>query len=82
MYFILATFFISFELMKDLKGRNSAATGTVRFNRMNNCPIKTDNDMKKEHLDVFNIRFDVKNGILGVVWKDNNCQNVIKSPSS
>ena len=45
--FYFDNFFTSFELMKILKDKNIAATGTVRYNRMNNCSIKTDIEMKK-----------------------------------
>ncbi|XP_065653081.1 piggyBac transposable element-derived protein 2-like [Hydra vulgaris] len=78
MCFIL-NFFTSFELMKDLKEKNIAATGTVRSNRMNSCPIKSDNEMKKEHRGAFDYCFDVKNQIFGVVWKDNNCVKMLSN---
>lgn len=70
--FYFDNFFTSFDLMKNLKDRNISATGTVRYNRMNNCPIKTDREMKKEYRGAFDYRYDQINEIFGLVWKDNS----------
>lgn len=42
---------------------------------MNNCPIKADNDVKEEHWGAF--RFNFKNDIFGLVWKDNSCVKML-----
>ncbi|GFQ83331.1 chimeric ERCC6-PGBD3 protein [Trichonephila clavata] len=67
--FYFDNFFTSFDLLKNLKERNIPATGTVRCNRMNKCPIKTDKEMKKEFRGAFDYRYDEINGIFGLVWK-------------
>lgn len=56
-------FFTSFELLMKLKERNIKATGTVRYNRMNKCPLKPDNTMKKEQRGAYDYRYDEKNDI-------------------
>ena len=48
------------------------STRIVRYNRMNKCPIKTDKEIKKEVCWTFECRYDEINGILGLVWEDNN----------
>ncbi|GFR31520.1 piggyBac transposable element-derived protein 1 [Trichonephila clavata] len=67
--FYFDNFFTSFDLLKNLKERNIPATGTVRCNRMNKCPIKKDKEMKKEFRGAFDYRYDEINGIFGLVWK-------------
>ncbi|KAH9520146.1 Ubiquilin-1 [Bulinus truncatus] len=42
-------FFTGFSLMKHLKDIDVRATGTVRFNRMNKCPVTPEKEMKKKN---------------------------------
>lgn len=77
--FYFDNFFTSFELMKILTDRNIAATGTVRYNRMNHCPVKTDSEMKKEERGVYDYRLDVTNKIFATVWKDNNIVKMLSN---
>lgn len=77
--FYFDNFFTSFDLMTNLTGRNICATGTVRSNRMNYCPVKTDKDMNKEERAAFDCRFDENNKIFAVVWKDNNIVKVLSN---
>ena len=49
------------------------ATGTMRENRIKNCPLKTTSLMKKEERGSYDYRFDTKNEILIVKWLDNKC---------
>ncbi|XP_035219291.1 piggyBac transposable element-derived protein 3-like [Stegodyphus dumicola] len=45
-------FFTRFSLMKNLQDIDIRATGTVRFKRMNNCPIATDKEITKKELQI------------------------------
>lgn len=70
-------FFSSFRLMSILAQMKVRATGTARANRLNKCPIKKDDLMKKENRGTYDYRFDKKNEILALTWKDNNCVKVL-----
>lgn len=72
-------FFTSYYLMKHLKDNNISATGTVRQNRMNNCPIKSDLEMKKEYRGTFDYCFDNKHHIFAVTWKDSSCVKMLSN---
>lgn len=72
-------FFTSFDLMKRLKEKNIAATGTVRCNRLNNCPVKSDHEFKKECRGSLDYRFDTQNEIICVAWKDNKCVRILSN---
>ena len=52
-------FFTGFALMKHLQDIDVRATGTVRFNRMNKCPIANDKEMKKKDRETYDYRFEV-----------------------
>ena len=70
-------FFTGFALMKHLQDINVRATGTVRFNRMNKCPIANDKEMKKKDRGTYDYRFDVENEVLAVTWTDNSCVKLL-----
>ena len=53
--------------MKTLKEKNILATGTVRSNRLNKCPIKSDSEFKKVLRGSLDYRFDMNNEIFCVV---------------
>lgn len=72
-------FFTGFPLMKHLQDAGVRATGTVRFNRMNKCPIATDKEMKKKSRGSYDHRFDSENEILAVTWNDNNCVKLLSN---
>ncbi|XP_039276156.1 piggyBac transposable element-derived protein 2-like [Nilaparvata lugens] len=42
----------------------------------NNCPIKTDKEMKKEERGAYDYLFDEKTSMFAVTWKDNNIVKV------
>ena len=77
--FYVDNFFISHTLMKYLEGKNVRATGTVRYNRTNKCPFKSDDLMKKESRGTYDVRCDEENNIFAAVWKDSN---VVKALSN
>lgn len=80
--FYFDNFFTSFSLMKDLTERKICATGTVRINRMNYCPIKTDKQMMKDERGTYDWRFDKKSKIFAISWKDNNVVKVLSNNES
>ncbi|CAK9801055.1 PiggyBac transposable element-derived protein 3 [Anthophora plagiata] len=77
--FYFDNIFTSFQLMKTLKEKNILATGTVRSNRLNKCPIKSDYEFKNELRGSLDYRFDMNNEIFCVVWKDNKCVKVLSN---
>ena len=70
--FYFDNFFMSFDLMKVLTERSISASGTVRINRTNKCPLSTDDNLKKQDRGFYDYRMDSKSDIFAVVWKDNN----------
>ena len=70
--FYFDNFFMSFDLMKILTERSNSASGTVRINCTNKCPLSTDDNLKKQDRDFYDYRMDSKSDIFAVVWKDNN----------
>lgn len=77
--FFCDNFFTSFDLVKVLTERNICYTGTPRMNRIKYCPLKSDKDMKKEDRGMLDFRFDEKNSIFAVTWKDDNNVKVLSN---
>ena len=55
------------------------ASGTVRINRTNKCPLSTEQTLKKEERGFCDYKFDNKNEIFVVGWKDNNNVKVLSN---
>ncbi|XP_049957729.1 piggyBac transposable element-derived protein 3-like [Schistocerca serialis cubense] len=72
-------FFTSFRLMKGLSEMRVRATGNVHMNRMNNCQIESENSMKKKRRGGYDYRFDKNTEIMAVMWKDNNCVQLLSN---
>lgn len=72
-------FFSSYKVIKLLLQRNFAATGIVRNNRIENCPLKSEKDLQKEGRGAFDARCDSKTKITVVRWNDNSIVNVISN---
>ena len=70
--FYFDNYFTSFQLMKLLTEQNVSASGTVRINRTNKCPLQTDESLKKQERGFYDYMFDRNNDIFATVWKDNN----------
>jgi hypothetical protein len=67
-------FFTSYELLAHLKSLEVKATGTVRENRLKQCPLQDTKLMKKTTRGAFDTKCD---GIVGVVkWHNNQCVTV------
>ena len=65
--------FTGYDLLVHLIYFGYRATGTMRENRIKNCPLKSASLMKKEERRLYDYRFDTKNEILIVKWSDNKC---------
>lgn len=66
-------FFTSRDLLAHLTSIGFRATGTVRENRTDRCPLKDSKDMNKEKRGSFDYQFDKNAKVLMVRWKDNKC---------
>lgn len=63
--------FTGYELLVHLRNIGFQATGTMRKNRLNKCPLKGTNEMKKQKRGSYDYRVDTKEEILIVKWLDN-----------
>ena len=70
--FYFDNFFTSFDLIKVLIEKSVSASGTVRINRTNKCPLSTNDILKKQDRGFYDYQMDSKSDIFAVVWKDNN----------
>lgn len=74
--------FNSFKLMVYLKSINVKATGTVKRNRTEMCPIKSADDLKKMQRGACDFRVHEDEEILVASWLDNGIVNVISNEST
>ena len=65
-------FFTSLRLISDLALEGIGATGTLRANRLQNCPITPVKDLAKQSRGSYDFRFDRQNEVIVVNWNDNN----------
>ena len=68
--------FTSLDLLTYLRDKGFLATGTMRDNRLEKCPLKDSKQMKKESRGSYDYRFDATNEILIVRWMDNKCVTI------
>lgn len=66
-------FFSSHGLFLKLRQDKFRATGTIRENRTQKCPIKSAKELEKLGRGAYDFRFDSKNEIMIVKWNDNKC---------
>ena len=57
---------------QNLKKTGFRATGMIRENRLNNCPVTPIKQIKKEERGTYVSAFDEENGIAVVRWNDNS----------
>ena len=72
---VMDNFFTSPKLLRYLKSKGIAATGTVRVNWMENAPLKNMKSMKKEKRGSFDVVTDILSTITAIRWKDNKVVN-------
>ena len=76
---VMDNFFTSPKLLRYLKSKGIAATGTVRVNRMENAPLKDMKLMQKEKRGSSDVVTDVSSNITAVRWKDNKVVNCLST---
>jgi DNA excision repair protein ERCC-6 len=65
-------FFTSMNLLHALGKKNIRATGTVRVNRTDQCPVMSVDVMKKMDRGAYDYRQDLTTGIIVTRWNDNS----------
>ena len=72
-------FFTSLKLIDRLSALGIGAAGTVRANRVENCPVKSCDTMKKEPRGSSDFRSDITAGNVVVRWNDNSVVTVVSN---
>lgn len=72
-------FFTSASLISKLGEMGFAATGTVRENRTDKCPLKNISQMKKGARGVIDSAIDTNDDIVCVRWKDNSVVTMLSN---
>lgn len=69
-------YFTSIGLLRELKALGIWATGTIRANRLQGCPLKTDKQLKQEGRGSFDAKVTEEGDVTVVRWQDNGVVNV------
>lgn len=69
-------FFTSLNLLDALKAQGFNGTGTIRANRLQNCPLIDAVKMTKKPRGEYDFRSDSTSGLIIVRWHDNSIVNV------
>ncbi|KAB0803049.1 hypothetical protein PPYR_00021 [Photinus pyralis] len=64
-------FFTSMQLLAILKDKEFRCSGTIRDNRLLQCPLERSKSLQKKERGFYDYRFETKHEILIVKWKDN-----------
>ena len=62
--------FTSLELLAELKSIGILTAGTIRSNRLRNCLVDSDKDMKKKGRGAHCVKYDSNQGLCVVKWFD------------
>lgn len=68
--------FTSLKLVDKLSSLGVACTGTIRANRVENCPLKALNVMKKTARGTYDHAYDANKELIVVRWNDNSIVSV------
>ena len=71
--------FTSLKLVDVLTEKNIACTGTIRANRLGDCPVHEVTEMKKTARGSYDHATDTTSGLTVVRWNDNNIVNVVSN---
>ena len=71
-----SNFFPSYSLLCELQQKGFRATGIIRDNRTNKCPLKTPKQVEKMTRGSYDHRFEVNDEVLIVRWKDNKAVGI------
>ena len=69
-------YFTSRDLLLHLRSIGYRATGTVRENRTDKCPLQTTKELEKMPRGSYDYAFDTSGEILFVKWNDNKCVSI------
>ena len=75
-HIIMDNFFTSPNLLRILKAKGIAATGTVRINRVENAPLRPIKEMEKLERGASDVVTDKNSNLTLVRWKDNKVVTV------
>ena len=68
--------FTTLDLLIYLKKKGILASGTVRSNRLQGCPLQSNSEMKKAGRGSIDNKSDMNSGIVVIKWCDNNCVHI------
>ena len=71
--------FTSLALVDCLTEKNIACTGTIRANRIGDCPLKSAKEIEKSPRGTFDYACDTQNGMVIVRWNDNSVVNAVSN---
>ena len=71
--------FTSLKLVDVLTEKNIACRGTIRANRLGDCPVCEVTEMKKTARGSYDHATDTTSGLTVVRWNDNNIVNVVSN---
>ena len=71
--------FSSLRLVDKLTDMGISSTGTIRANRIEDCPVKDLKQMSKTERGSYDYAYDESNGLIVVRWNDNNIVNVVSN---
>ena len=75
-HIVMDNFFTSPSLLRILKAKDIAATGTVRINRVENAPLRSIKEMEKLERGASDVVTDKNSNLTLVRWKDNKVVTV------
>ena len=78
-HIIMDNFFTSPNLLRILKAKGIAATGTVRINRVENAPLRPIKEMEKLERGASDVVTDKNSNLTLVRWKDNKVVTVVST---
>ena len=76
---VMNNFFTSPGLLRHLREKSIAATGTVRTCRMENPPLKSIEEVNKLERGASDVSVQTKSNIAAIRWKDNKVVNVLST---
>ena len=71
--------FASLSLVDEITKLNISCTGTIRSNRIGDCPVRSVQEMSKTQRGTYDSSFDTRNGLVVVRWHDNSIVNVVSN---
>ena len=78
-YLTFDNLFSSLRLVDKLTDMGMSCTGTIRANRIEDCPVKDLKQMSKTERGSYDYAYDESNGLIVVRWNDNNIVNIVSN---